>query len=277
MNKLLITGVGIVLIAGIGFGIVRYTHRVPVTATVATSTTPSIVVRDVSLSTSTSFYTINARYAYDSRDTQGLMKQFAEYKVNEKEAAWSASSTVYRDAQATFTKHPDMPVPHNEYDLTYVKYESPAKHTISYLYAMYDYAGGANGVTTLASFTFGPNGTIPIDSILDFDNGNDIALTKIMRDKLITALGQSANKKMIDQGLGLAYLKADGAFDAKKCKCDGFFFGSNFQNFFVTDLGITFGLDQEKVAAHSEGMPEVLFSWKELAPYIKANSLVSGS
>lgn len=262
----------VALIIGVVIGLRYYGHS-------RSQSVNSAIVQpstDISLSTSTAFYTIDARYASDTRDTQGAMRAFAEYKVNEKKDEWSATSTAYADAMALAKKYPDMPQPHFEYDLTYVTYQSAALHTISYLYAAYTFTGGANGVTTLASFTFGPQGAIPIDSVLDFNNGNDIALTKLLRTKLIAALGQSADADMIDHGLGLAFLRKDGSFDNKKCGCDGFFFGSNFQNFYVTDQGITFAMNQEAVASHADGMPEVLFTWSELAPFMLKTSPIHG-
>lgn len=75
------------------------------------------------------------------------------------------------------------------------------------------------------------------------------------------------NEQMLPEGLGLAYIKADGSFD--KTKSDGFDFISNFENFVILDEGIKFIFSQYQVAPYAAGMPEVVVGWDELKPYLK--------
>jgi hypothetical protein len=77
---------------------------------------------------------------------------------------------------------------------------------------------------------------------------------------------------MLQEGLGIAYLKADGkTLDKAKCNCDGFFFPSNFQNFVIEDNGIRFIFNKYQIAPGSAGLPEIALDWETLKPYIQSS------
>ncbi|MFN5427086.1 MAG: RsiV family protein [Bacteroidota bacterium] len=55
----------------------------------------------------------------------------------------------------------------------------------------------------------------------------------------------------------------------EKCKCDGFFYGSNLQCFVIRDQGIGFVFGKYVVGPGSSGTPEILLDWNTLAPYLQ--------
>jgi hypothetical protein len=140
--------------------------------------------------------------------------------------------------------------------------------TTTIMVSAYEFTGGAHGNTQLATFTYQQDTLVALDTVIDFTGGNDIALSRLAAEKLRPILGDMANDEMLLSGLGLAYLRPDGTFDNEKCSCDGFLFSSNFNNFAITDEGIKVIFGQYQVAPYAAGMPETMFTWSELAPYI---------
>jgi hypothetical protein len=219
----------------------------------------------------TDFYEITATYPDEPRDTDGIMKQFVEYLTNSYTEKWKTGGEVYNAEMQVAKDFPDRPKMRYMLSVTYTKSTSQKLDTTSYVFSTYEFTGGAHGNTKLTSFTFGPNGSIALEDVLSFEHSNDIELAKKMREKLLVSLGEYADKAMIDTGLGLAYLRPDGTFDAEKCKCDGFFFPSSMQTFTISDTGVTFLMDQYSVAPYVAGNPPVAFTWSELAAYMNSS------
>jgi hypothetical protein len=232
------------------------------------SDTVPVIVIDEAIEASTDFYSISAKYPVDPRDMKSEMRTYVEYAVNEMREAWRDGGEVEQSERELSRMYPDRPAPHYELAIGYSVRESPKLDTRTYVFEHYQFTGGAHGNTTLATFTFGKNGKIAIEDILDFDNGNDILLTKELARTLSKTLATSTTLDAIYDGLGLSYLNADGSFSPEKCQCDGFFFPSNFQNMIVTDTGLTFVMGQYQVAPYVVGMPEASFTWSELASYL---------
>jgi hypothetical protein len=229
---------------------------------------PTVSSSDKHIEDKNEFYDISAVYPVDSRDKDSAIEKFITYKVNEKKVEWKIGGTAYVAEKEIAKDFPDRPMMQYQYSITYKKYESKKFNTVSYVFTVYEYVGGANGNITVNTFTFNKDGVLAIDSVLNFNDGNDIALSRLLESALIAHGGENVAKDMIRDGLGLSYLKADGkTFDAEKCNCDGFFFGSNFQNFVVEDGGLRFIFNKYQVAPGSEGLPEVLLSWDMLASY----------
>lgn len=223
----------------------------------------------VRVATSTAFYSIEAAYPEESRDTTGVMQEYVSGLVTARTHDWKEGGEVWQAEQDIQKDFPDRPAMQYQMTIAYRVARAPKLDIVSYVFEHYEFTGGAHGGTDLATFAFGPSGVLPLDALIDFERGNDIALSRLLAQKLVTQLGENSSPETIDEGLGLAYLRPDGSFDQKKCGCDGFFFPSNFQHFYITDTGITFIMGQYQVAAYAYGMPEVAFTWEELEPFLK--------
>lgn len=218
------------------------------------------------------FYDISAIYPVDARDKDIAVEKFVTYKVNEKKEDWKIGGEAYIEEKKIEKDFPDRPKMQYQYSVTYKKYESTRWNTVSYVFTTYEYTGGANGNITINTFTFNDKGVMNIDSILDFSNYKDIALTKALADEIIKEGGDQASPDMVLDGLGFSYLKEDGkTIDKSKCQCDGFFFPSNFQNFVVEDGGLRFFFNKYQIAPGSAGTPEIILPWKFLSPYLQGD------
>jgi hypothetical protein len=226
-------------------------------------------IASVPVADATDFYTISAAYPQDPWDTKGEMAAYVTYVVDQKKEEWKTGGEAYNAEQDLEKQFPDRPKMKYELDISYATSTSERFGTRSYVFKAYEFTGGAHGNTAVTTFTFNEKGKVDIADVLDFaNNGNDIALTRILEEKLETILGGNSDPETIMQGTGLAYLRADGTFDNAKCNCDGFFFPSNFQNFTVTDDGLDFIMGQYQVAPYVVGMPEAPFTWDDLRPYL---------
>lgn len=223
----------------------------------------------VTIKDTNEFYDIKAEYPVEKMDKKQEMKEFVEYVVKQKQTDWKIGGEVYTAEQKIAKDFPDRPKMQYQLNISYSYSNSNKFNTITYVFSSYEYTGGAHGGTGLATYTFNKNGRIMIEDILNMEGSNDIEVTKLIAKKLETVLGENSNKETINEGLGLAYLKPDYTLDKTKCNCDGFFFGSNLQNFVITDLGIKFIFGQYQVAPYAVGMPEVLMTYDELKSYLK--------
>ncbi len=216
------------------------------------------------------FYDIEATYPVEVLDKNSVLENFVTSKVEEKKEMWKVGGEAYNEEKKIEKDFPDRPKMQYQYFISYKKYDSKKWGTVSYVFSMYEFTGGANGNMTVTTFTFDNQGLVLIDNILDLaTSNNDIAVTKILRDKLLTR--ENAASDMINEGLGLSYLKADGkTLDQKKCDCDGFFFPSNFQNYVVEDDGLRLIFNKYQVAPGSDGLPEVVLTYDQLKEYLLA-------
>lgn len=218
------------------------------------------------------FYDIKAVYPNDPLDKNKVIEKFINDSINAKKEEWQVGGQAYDDEKKLEVDFPDRPKMQFQYYINYKKSESAKLASVSYLFSIYEFTGGANGNTTLAAFTFDQTGLKNIEDILNLaDNNNDITLTKALAYQMETTFDKNdVNKEMINSGLGLAYLESDGVtVNKERCRCDGFFFGSNLQNFMVNDSGIDFYFNQYQVAPGAAGTPDVLLSWEILRPYLK--------
>lgn len=165
---------------------------------------------------------------------------------------------------------PDRPKMTYTYMVDYKTYNIPNTDIVSYVLNTYQFTGGAHGTNFVTTFSFDKNGKIDIEDILDFANGNRVKLSKLLAQDLIKEKSDIiyGQTDMVYQGLGIAYLKADGTIDKEKCGCDGFYFGSNFQNFYLSNQGITFIFSQYQIAPGAAGNVELMMTWDELKPFL---------
>lgn len=203
------------------------------------------------------FYEITAKYPSDSLDKERDIETFILYKIKEKQNEWKVGGEIYNSEQEVIKDFPDRPKMIYSYDISYNRYESKEKGTVSYVFNTYEFTGGAHGINVVNTFTFDNKGKINIEDILDFSNGNGVKLSKILAKKIIPEGDEMINEDMLMTGLGITYLKSDGSIDKEKCNCDGFYIGSNFQNFYINDTGITFLFGQYQVAPGAAGTVSV--------------------
>lgn len=239
------------------------------TSTVATTSTP-LNVEEKKVTDNNEFYEISAKYPIDSRDTAKDVETFVLYKVKEKQQDWKIGGEIYNEEKAITKLYPDRAKMVYIYDISYTAYES--RGTVSYVFTTYEFTGGAHGNSVVNTFTFNDEGKVEIEDILNLsENNNDIKLSRILAKEIERSQGDMFIEDMMMDGLGLAYLKADGVtLDKEKCNCDGFFFGSNFQNFYLTDEGITFLFNQYQVAPGASGIVKATLDWETLKPYLKS-------
>lgn len=214
------------------------------------------------------FYTIEAAYPREPLDTAHAMEAFVRAKVAQVQEEWKIGGTLHQAEQQVAADFPDRPAMRYQFVVAYDRYASPKLGTVSYVFQLYQYTGGAHGGTVLQTFIFGPRGAIGLEDVLAISDGGDIELSRLLREKLAATLGDYGDARMLDEGLGLAFLREDGSFDPEACGCDGFFFGSNFQHLIVKDEGLTFVMDEYQVAPYAAGHPEATMSWAELAPFL---------
>jgi hypothetical protein len=191
-------------------------------------TTPDAapVTKTEKLEAHTSFYSIKAAYPDEKWDKVGAMKQYVTQLVDARKQSWSATSDAYKEELKLRKQFPDRPKMKYELNVTFEKSTNATFGTISYLFNVYEFTGGANGQNTVASFTWDKNGAVDLQSIL------------------------SLNKA--------------------KCKCDGYFYGSNAMNFMLKDDGITFAYNEYAILPGSYGAPTVTLSWDAVQPLLVA-------
>lgn len=229
----------------------------------------------ITFNESNDFYTIKANYPTDPLDKQGVMKSVVESWINQDREDWKIGGEIYNSEQKLRKIYPDMSKAAYELNIQYTKEVSNTLQTVTYRITKYEYTGGAHGITNIATFSFGKDGQIKIEDILNFNNKNDISLTKILKTHLISSIGkENLQEDMMDNGLGLAFLDKNDNFVKAKCDCDGFLFPSNFQNFVILDEGLKFIMNTYQVGAGALGNPEVIISWSELKPYLNPSFIL---
>ena len=229
----------------------------------------------VSVNESNDFYTIKATYPTDPLDKEGVIKSVVESWINQDREDWKIGGDIYNSEQKLRKIYPDMSKAAYELNIQYTKEISEKYQTVTYRITKYEFTGGAHGNTSLATFTFDKNGQIKIEDILNFENKNDIFLTRILKTHLISLIDKdNLQEDMMDQGLGLAFLDKNDNFVKAKCDCDGFLFPSNFQNFSVLDEGVKFIMNTYQVGPGTLGNPEAIISWTELKPYLSTKFIL---
>ena len=230
----------------------------------------NLPVKDTVFEDTTDFYYIKTVYPNDPKDTLKVIEQYVKGLVAEKQEEWKMGGEAQRAEAALTIELPDRPKVIYALDVRYSSSTHTKLNTVSYVLRISEMTGGANGNVAITTFTFGNDGVVAIDSILDFSNNKDIALSKLLA---VVAVIQNPEAfqdvKQLKEGLGIAYLKSDGVtFDAEACGCDGFFFGSNFQNFSVTETGLTFTFSKFAIAAGAVMTPDISLTWAQLAPFL---------
>lgn len=244
---------------------------------------------DVVLSDSTDFYDLKAVYPREVLDKNGEMEKVVKGWFDSKKQEWRSGGDVYNEVMEMATSTESKPPIKFNSEVTYKKEVSSMQGTVSYVFTDYKFTGGAHGEASTASFTFDDTGLVEIEDILNFDQGNDVKISRMLVPGLLSTLGQQTDEEVISKGLGIAFVRPDGTFDKEACfrerpelktdtagsaiqdsvNCDGFNFSSNFATFAVSNEGLRFYLRQGQVASSVVGVPEVTVSWDALVPYLK--------
>lgn len=226
-----------------------------------TASTPLTTTKD------SDTYHITATYLQEPLDTQDTIGSFVSSMIQDYETQWSAQNPDMQAVLALAT--PEQPFIPYELTIDYTTTQAHKLGITTHTFISYAFTGGAHGTSQITTFSFDAYGALPLERLIDLDNGNDIAITRLIKAKLPTALGDMYDETMANEGLGLAYLRPDGTFDNQACGCDGFLYASNLYNFIPKDEGITFAFPPYQVAPYASGIPEVTLSWQELQPYMR--------
>lgn len=218
------------------------------------STTTDVIIEE-----SNDFYTIKVKYPREIRDNNNEIEKYIKNTISSIKEEWSLDGELYKNELKLRQDFPDRPIMKYELNIQYERFSSENLNTVSYVFETYTFTGGAHGNTGLQTFTFNKNGLVTIDKILNVNN--DLAITKIIENKLRKSLGNSLNEEMLMSGLGLALNDSD----------ENYLFVTNLMNFVVLDDGIRFIFSQYQVAPYSAGQPEVLLTWDELNKFMISN------
>jgi hypothetical protein len=115
---------------------------------------------------STANYLIKVNYPAEPQDKEEVMKKWVDLKLSDKKFEWKNLTT-----------------PRNEYQINYSVVQSDSSQTVSYLMNEYENTGGASGNQKVTSFSFRNNQLMDIQVILNFSNGKDLQLTKLLAAK----------------------------------------------------------------------------------------------
>lgn len=207
------------------------------------STTTDVVINDVN-----EFYEIHAIYPKEISDKNSVIEKKILEIVNRNKEEWKIGGDLYNELKTLKEEYSDYPDTKYELNISYNKYVSKTKGTVSYVFQSYKFTGGAHGNTALFTYTFNDKGFVNIDNFLNTGNRNGLYLTNIIKEKLTLSLGDLYNEEMLNNGLSEIY--------------------TNFDNFVVLDEGIKFIFEQYQVAPYAAGQPEVLLTWEELNKYL---------
>lgn len=250
----------------------KNSNQVSTTTSIVSNSAKSGFVEEKTITDKNDFYEISVKYPVDSRDTKKEIETFISYLVENKQQEWEVGGEIYNEEKALSNLYPDRPEMVYSYDISYETFESPNKGAVSYVFTAYQFSGGAHGSTQINTFTFNNEGRVNIEDVLNIsENNNDIELSRILAAKIKKEQDEMFIEDMMMEGMGLAYLKADGVtLDKEKCNCDGFFYGSNLQNFYILDEGITFLFNQYQIAPGALGVIKTTLDWETLSPYLKS-------
>jgi hypothetical protein len=217
----------------------------------------------------TDFYHISVEYPIEQWDYNGDLKQFVDDVVAYYKHDWSPGGLHYEKEMSFREIRDKKQYPKQELVIRYQKYFSTRINVHAYLFSIYVYTGGANGMTTVATFNFNQDGAISYNEVMNLSPEKEVQLAKLIA---ATALKDRKNfqKAFVYEGLGLNYLNADGStLDKELVELNNFRFNSIYQNFLLTDEGVRFCFDKYKIATGAVGTPSILLTWDQVVPFVE--------
>lgn len=238
----------------------------PMSGVASTPVDTGYVIQD-----STDFYRLYAHVPAAPPDRQNAIETFIKAEVASHRNDWSPGGTEYEAAQADHRQNPDFPLIKYEYSLEPRKPAGPVKGATSYVLDIYEYLGGAHGDGRVQTFTFTQTGLIRITDLLNLSGVNAVSINRLLADKATDPKSETPfERQQVSEGLGLAYLQPDGrTLDTAACHCEADVFRNTLNTFSVSNQGITFYIEKYRIAAGAAGVPELLLTWQQLAPYLQ--------
>lgn len=216
----------------------------------------------------TDFYHISVEYPIEQWDYNGDLKQFVDDVVAYYKHDWSPGGLHYEKEMSFREIRDKKQYPKQELVIRYQKYFSTRINIHAYLFSIYVYTGGANGMTTVATFNFNQDGFISYNDALNLSPQKEIQLARLIAASALKDR-EKFQKAFVYEGLGLNYLSADGrSLNQELTELNNFQFSSIFQNFLFTDEGILFCFDKYKIATGADGTPLILLSWDQVVPFV---------
>ncbi|MBK7957031.1 MAG: DUF3298 domain-containing protein [Bacteroidetes bacterium] len=217
---------------------------------------------------SNEFYLISAHYPNEPIDKGQLIQKYVLHEINQRKSDWKIGGEIYLSELNLTKEFPERAHIQYEYHLRFDTFQSNKYNTKSYLISAYEYTGGAHGTNYIQTFNFKNSSNISLEEMLQLKDSNDIELTKLIAQEALRDSNWTS-RDMLLEGLGLAYLKADGrTIDLQKCQCDGFNFTANFNHFVIDELGIVFIFDKYQIAPGVAGNPRIHLTWKQLKHFL---------
>lgn len=187
---------------------------------------PSVKVGEDNLNENTGPYTITAVYPVTASTTiSGTLRMFVQQQVDQfkEDTSWAADPSIAPAEAAELSL-----------DVTYV--EQKNDRADNYVFTVASYTGGAHGLQATKTFSYNETG-IPLTLASLFINGEDGLKTIATYVQAQLKTREFAEESWIADG---AAPKAD-----------------NYQNFVVTEVGITFIFDPYQVAPYAAGVQRV--------------------
>lgn len=198
---------------------------------------------------------IKAKYPVSAQDTANMIKKLVNMIISQEKES---------------RENIHLPIAENLHvSIDYEEFDDPENGIKSYLIKKQSKADKEPETTKVWTVVFQNQKEIEIETLLDFSGDFDLQVTKLLSQNALKQ-NKKADKNMLDKGLGLYYLAADGeTLDPKKFHSDGYLFASNLQNFVVEDSGFNFYFGSGEIAPHSEGVQKIHLTREQLKPFLR--------
>ena len=228
----------------------------------------------IEIEAKTDFYEIKAKYPVEDWDREGVMKNFVNVLVSEAKEDWKEGGDLYKQEQEMQLEFPDRGKMIYTLNIDFEKIKSKSRQSVSYLFRIYSYTGGANGNESIKTFTFNQARELKIDNIIKLagfhnDKVIDVFLSELLLKNSQLNTDIFPDPELTKEGLGLNCLEEDGlTIDQEKCNYDIWPFTSNLENFAISDNGIIFFFNKCEITTCSSGPVGIMIDWKDLEPFM---------
>lgn len=212
----------------------------PNTQTVLDEETSSVIEAAFTQSTTTPTYQINVDIA-----ATGVEKIDVTNALTAEYAVAQTITTSAQDESAAVNAPYSLQMDTKKTVATVAGLESQILTT-------YSYSGGAHGMTTFQTWTYSP------------ETGRVYELGQIIDQNTESAAF------VFEQVQATAAAHKSGLFDDATWLAEGSGTAwDNYQDFYVTETGVTFIFEQYQVASYAAGTLEVSIAWADLEPYLR--------